>query len=239
MSNTTLFFDQGEYYHTKDDLIIKDVTNISLIGTPSTSNPTSPASIIRCWPDCVLYFYNVTNLLIKYLQFKGCGTFLPEFIDYIFAIMNIYDDYLAAIYVHYCTDVNITNTYIHNQVGYGIFAFNMMGENSLENVTIIMGRQGKHSWCSFGLHYHYGDEDGSAIKADKESYVNIDNIALIDDCESCSCNSNKAVLDLVLNFFSVFISIENSNFTNWKVDENIHIDIASSSDITISFYECI
>ena len=74
VSDTTLLFDQGEYYHIKVNFTIQNVSNFSLIGTPNTSDPTSPVSVIRCLPNRRIYFYNVTTLLIRYLMFEECGS---------------------------------------------------------------------------------------------------------------------------------------------------------------------
>ena len=35
VSDTTLFFEQGDYYHIKGNFIIQNVTNVSLIGAPN------------------------------------------------------------------------------------------------------------------------------------------------------------------------------------------------------------
>ena len=46
-SYTTFLFVEGEYYHIRTDLQIQNVINVSLIGTPNISDPTSPVSVIR------------------------------------------------------------------------------------------------------------------------------------------------------------------------------------------------
>ena len=151
MSDTTLLFDQGEYYHIQEHFTIQNVTNLSLIGTPNSSNPTSPVRVIKCLPNHGIYFYDVTSLLIKHIKLEGCGCPMSEILQSVMYVYAIQNDW-AAMYFHCCTDVSITNTYIYYPVGYGIFALNMMGKNNFENVSILMGRQ---SWCSSGLYFHY------------------------------------------------------------------------------------
>ena len=239
VSDTTLFFGQGEYYHLQNHLIIQNLSNFSLIGTPNTNDPTSPVSVIRCLPDHSIYFYNVTTLLIKHIKLEGCGCLISKILP---RVMYIYtsQNYWAAMYFHCCTDVSITNTYIYYPVRYGIFAFNMMGRNNFENVTILMGKQAKQSWCSYGLYFHYDeDEYGSTVEQDEKGFINISNIALIGNCKSdCSCRSGTTALDMVIRSFNVFVTIKHSNFSNWNIDYNIYFDITSSSDVIISFFGC-
>jgi len=255
-SNTTLLFGQGEYYLGKYNFIIESVSNISLIGTMSTL----PVSIIHCSFDHHMHFYNVTNLLIKNLKLNGCGSLVSKYSDYV----SYYGTW-AAMHFHYCTNMDIINASIFNSVGYGIFASNIMGENGLKNTTITVGcnQQTKQPWCSYGLYCHYDDENNSDDSDDehgsgnynnehdngtyeddhdggmKQGFITIDNITLTNSNSLlCSCDAQKPVIKVVLDHFSTFITFKNSHFTNLDAGYNININIASSSDVIISFNGC-
>ena len=180
VSDTTLLFEQGDYYPIKGNFTIQNVTNVSFIGTPNTSDPTSPVSVIRCLPGHRIAFYNVTNLLIKHFKFKECGSFIPDFNKYKSGMSYIHRDYWAAIFIHSCTNVGIINTHIYNPVGYGILAFNVMGNNSIVNVTIVMGRQKKFDGkvCSYGAHLWYRSIHDNTMKSG-EIIFSINNIVLL------------------------------------------------------------
>ena len=234
VSDTTLLFDQGDYYHVKGNFIIQNVTNVSLIGTPNTSDHTSPVSVIRCSPNHHIYFYSVTTLLIKQLKFEECGSLVPEICEYKF---NCW----ATLFFHFCTDLAIINSYIYNPVGYGILAFNVMGNNSLDNVTVIMGRQEKYnnSICSNGICWNYANIDSDTVKDDKEVITKFNNIILRDYCitKCCDCISDKRMLELSIDYFSVFIIIVNSDFSNWN-DGIVMITVTSLSHTNINFHKC-
>ena len=103
-------------------------------------------------------------------------------------------DYWAAIFFHCCTYVRIINSYIYNPVGYGILAFNVMENNSLENVTVVMGRQEMYddSICSYGIHWIYANVDSDTVKDDKEVIAEINSNILKDYCitKYCDCISD-------------------------------------------------
>ena len=175
-SNAKLLFSEGEYSHIQGDLIVQNVTSISLIGTPNTSDPASPVSVIKCLPEHLIYFYNVTNLLIKNLKFQGCGSLMPKFSG------SLYDSgavrhYWASVYIHYCSNVEAVNIRIENPVGYGLSGLNVRGNNSLKDITIIMGREdlyGKLFTCSYAFQWMY--DDNVEVVLDAFLYINNINV---------------------------------------------------------------
>jgi len=62
---------------------------------------------------------------------------------------------IGLVYMH------IISVVMNSPIGYGISGLNVMGNNSLQNVTIIMGRDNLHNYifyaCSYGVHWMYGD----------------------------------------------------------------------------------
>ena len=233
VSDTTLLFGQGEYDHTLNHFTIQNVTNFSLIGTPNTNDPTSPVSVIICLSDHRIYFYNVTNLLIKHFKFEECGGLEPSFSEH-----KSSGHYWAAMFFHYCSNVTISNAHIYNPVGYGILTRNVMGNNRIVNVTIVMGRQnGFDGTCySDGAYLWYENVHGDI----DEITFSIDNIILKDDCESYVCDPiySTHMLKIVLKYSTVTINITNSHFTKWNGSKNIELNIDSLSPAMIYFYKC-
>ena len=113
-----------------------------------------------------------------------------------------------------------------------------MGNNVLENVTIIMGKHeiNGDSICSHGVYWVTGDNN--AAKYDKIVMVKISNIVLRDHCKSCTCNSDRSMLEILLNgYFSVFVVVTSSEFSNWN-GGMVKTYIDSLSLINIHFCKC-
>ena len=245
ISNTTFYFAEGEYHHVHGDLIVQNVSNFSLIGTPNTSDPASPASVIKCLPEHSIYFYNVANLLVKDLKFQSCGGLLSNHNN------NTQEIQWAALLFQFCTNLKIVNVYIYNPVGYGISAHSVIGNNSLENVTVIMGRNNAAlDMCSYGAKWSYRNLNGDFMEINK-IIVTIDNIMMKQLNISLACvevNSDKHILDLELYKHKVQFTIKNSNFSilngtilNVKVLSALHshININQCSFIQNSAHQLI
>ena len=216
MSNTTILFGKGEYNHIQGDLIVQNVTNFSLIGAPNTSDPTSPVSVIRCLPVHLIYFYNVTNLLIKDLKFQGCGSLMPKFSGPLY-VSGAVRHYWASVYIQYCYNVEAVNVVIVNPVGYGISGLNVMGNSSLKDTTIIMGREDLLNilvlfTCSYAVHWMYGE----SVENDEEVFLCLSNITLrqcFHEYSVCS-GSKQDLIEITLHLiqYRVHITITDSNF---------------------------
>ena len=68
-SNTQLLFLPG-LHHLHTDLILQNVHNISLIG--STTNGTTPDTVIQCNSSVGIVLTNITNLVIKNIIISNC-----------------------------------------------------------------------------------------------------------------------------------------------------------------------
>ena len=68
-SNTQLLFLPG-LHHLRNNLIIRNVHNISLIG--STTNGTAPDTVIQCNPSVGIVVYNISFLTMKNMVIKRC-----------------------------------------------------------------------------------------------------------------------------------------------------------------------
>ena len=237
-SNTTLMFGIGVHHHNKGDLIVQDVTNFSLLGAPSA---TGTHSTVRCLPEHLIYFYNVTCLLIKNLRFIGCGSLMPEFNGPLYA-SGATRHYWGAVFMHYCTNVETVNVLIANPVGYGVSGYNVMGNSSFKNVTIMMTRENPYDSlgvfaCSYAVHWMYG---GNSLESDKNIFFDISNITLKQffyDYGPCVA-SPQDFIEIMIYQFRVHVTITNSEF--YKLAGNIiNFAVASLAYNSIDFQECV
>ena len=232
VSNTTLFFDEGEYHLDGTDLIVQNVINFSLIGIPDINNQyaTSSVSVISCLQECQIYFLNVINVLIKGIILRECGSLIPESIEMIH----------AAMFIRYCNNVDIINVNICNPVGYGIIASYVTGINNLENVAITLNRDINVKLLShlysFGVLWSYGSAGIGIVKNDKQ-VIHINNISLTRTVKHDN-GVNMKMLEFVTNRYSVVITIKNSVFSNMHNIISIKIAIDSLSHSSIHFYRC-
>ena len=185
-----------------------------------------------------MYFYNVANLFIKDLKFKGCGSTLPQFTR----IQDHAEPHpWASILVSYCTNMLITNVLIYNPVGFGISGFNVNGKNLLENITIIMERYNLHNnnlfTCSYGVHWKYGD----GLISKGITYLYIHSVALKQNHSITGiCPGRKPVIIQLLLFqccLDVHIVITDSVFYKLR-GKILGIDVASLSYNSIYLYNC-
>jgi len=225
VSNTTLLFDGGNYNLTSSDLIIQNITNFFLNGTPNTTNAhtTSSVSVIGCLQKYHIHFYNVTNVLIKHLNFKTCG--LMQHV--------IYRKSHAAVYFQYCSNIHIISIQISNPVVHGTIASNVKGKNSLENVTVVMNKELPYNGNRYVVHWSYDDS------IDDKVIVNITNITIERSIELDG--RDMKMLEFDTNRFKGFIiiTIKNSNFSKLhNIDIIIKITVDSVSRSIIQFFRC-
>jgi len=232
VSNTTLFFSEGEYYYFLGNLMIQNVTNFSLIGTPNISDPTSPLSVMKCSPDRLIHFHNVSGLLIKDLKFQGCGGLISNY-DH-----SMQETLWAALSFWHCYDLKMANVYIYNPMGYGVLAKDIVGNNCFENITVIIGRNNRAiRTCSYGAKWHYSNSFGNITKP---AIVIIDNIIIKYLCTSyMDANMDRGFLEFEIDRHDilVYIEIKNSNF--YKLNGRIlNVNILSLSYSHIRIYNC-
>jgi len=113
-SNTEMIFLPG--IHTLDgnlSLIIKDVTNVSMLST----NCSSPA-VVNCSTNSGFVFESVVNLQIKCLVFVGCSK-LSE-------IQECNNLYVALLFAR-CNNIQMSMVTVENSTGYGVCGKNNTG----------------------------------------------------------------------------------------------------------------
>ena len=117
-SNTQLLFLPG-LHHLHTDLIIQNVHNISLIG--STTNGTTPDTVIQCNSSVGIVMTNITNLIVTNITVRSC-------------LGNEYNN--ATVLIKQCTNVQLRHVVIeesHNS--YGIVGINILGDSHFSYIT--------------------------------------------------------------------------------------------------------
>ncbi|XP_065902235.1 uncharacterized protein [Dysidea avara] len=117
-SNTQLLFLPG-LHHLHTDLIIQNVHNISLIG--STTNGTTPDTVIQCNSSVGIVMTNITNLIVTNITVRSC-------------LGNEYNN--ATVLIKQCTNVQLRHVVIkesHNS--YGLVGINVLGDSQFKYVT--------------------------------------------------------------------------------------------------------
>ena len=153
-SNTQLLFLPG-LHHLHTDLIIQNVHNISLIG--STTNGTTPDTVIQCNSSVGIVMTNITNLIVTNITVRSC-------------LGNEY--YNATLLIKQCTKVQLRHVVIeesHNS--YGIVGINILGDSHFSyitnNVIIIIYNDVTVDMENHSLtidHYHFNDINNTKVK---------------------------------------------------------------------------
>ena len=125
----------GCYNFTKQQFcLLKNKTAISITG--STNNDT----IIQCVEPFSIVFMGVQNVTISNIKMINCGDVVNEVISETFheAIPSAYfgNGFRFAIMFYEAVNVSITEFTMLSTLGYGIIAFNMMGEVSMSKLHI-------------------------------------------------------------------------------------------------------
>ena len=125
-SNTQLLFLPG-LHHLHTDLIIQNVHNVSLIG--STTNGTTPDTVIQCNSSVGIVMTNITNLIVSNIAVRSC-------------LGNEYNNATVTVLIKQCTNVQLRHVVIeesHNS--YGIVGINILGDSHfsyIRNNAIII-----------------------------------------------------------------------------------------------------
>ena len=125
----------GYYYFTNQQFcLLENKTAISITG--STNNDT----IIQCVEPFSIVFMSVQNVTISNIKMINCGDVVNEVINKTFnkAVPSVYfgNGIRFAIMFYEAVNVSITEFTMLSTLGYGIIAFNMMGEVSMSKLHI-------------------------------------------------------------------------------------------------------
>ena len=139
-SNTTVVFPPGHHeVSTEGQLVIQNVSNISLVGDNDNS------TMIKCVGQFGLAFINITNLTVSTLSFSMCGTRmsdvsqLPKSLSRIFNVHIGYASFspTLSIYLLQVTNLTTTNLNISHSRGMGLLGINIFGVSSIQQAVFV------------------------------------------------------------------------------------------------------
>ena len=147
-SGTQLLFLPG-LHHLHTNLIIQNVHNISLIG--STTNGTTPDTVIQCDSSVGIVMNNITSLVIKNMLFQKC--------------LTNYQSMKVAIVITECSFMKLYFVHIKpTKKQLSLMGINILGHSYLTYIT-----------C-YSMHLHYHESDMMQLK---NSTISISHYCLI------------------------------------------------------------
>ena len=213
-AHTQLYFLPGLHY-LPTDLVIRNVSNISLIGTSNGKHTT-----IRCTGVYHIILSNIYNLTIRDLVITKCGSDISPDHDVVVAwpyIMNALS--FQTIQLHYCSFVTIINVKITYRNSYDtITNVNTMGNSTFHNVL--------HAGLVFIYHDNETTEHHTSV------HLLIDNY----QCTYRFCfKHRKITIMLYQSSFTVHIKVVNINLCD---QFNILVSTESSNYNVIEISNC-
>ena len=124
-SNTTVSIKEGYHYLHQYNFTIKDKRNVSLTGI--VRNDTTHTRPVICCNKSSFNFISITNLRIEGLMFVGCG----------FIIHRNMKVPPAAVLVHGCRNITLTNIKIIESKCVGLAVLNTTGANLIKGCHFI------------------------------------------------------------------------------------------------------
>ena len=122
-------------FMNQNSCLLQDKTSIKLIGSPSND------TIIECKEPFNIVFMRVRNVIISNITMVNCGNVVNNSIN-----KTVHDatshrthfgsNFKLAIMLYQAKDVTIMNFAMNNTMGYGIVAFNAIGNISIANFTV-------------------------------------------------------------------------------------------------------
>ena len=190
-SNTKLFFLSG-LHHLHNDLIIQNIHNISLIG--STTNGTTPDTVIQCKSSVSVVIINVTNLIMKNMVINSCTRHYSSSISVGLLIEHCYNVQLA--YLELYGELRPNNTTLSTYRS-ALRAVNMLGSCVFTHLT--------SNGMIIEYHESKADSQGKNHKLLIENY----RIVLNEDMH------NDTVIIIFMHQLSYKVELEifNSNFS--------------------------
>ncbi len=146
-SNTTVIFQSG--YHllnASEHVVIRDVSNLHVMGQEApvvAGNSTESGSEIVCIGHSGFYFVNVSQLTIANVIVTLCGVAFPETLlkESLSVQTRTFFAFSppeqVAIVVFNAFDMQISGVVVQKSYGYGLLAFNMLGNSTIEDCTFL------------------------------------------------------------------------------------------------------
>ena len=142
---SVLYFLSGEFI-LSSDLMIKDVHNISLIGSKGDNSVVN--TIIQCNSSFSVIMSNITGLTVRNIIIRNCGAK-----DEKIAMMRTYNNTRRkhAVVLNYCASVFLEEFTIITNSNPSLLAINLIGNYFMVNITIDsfilcdISKYGEHS----------------------------------------------------------------------------------------------
>ena len=210
-AHTQLHFLPGIHY-LHSNLVIQNVSNISLIGITANGGHTT----IQCNGSHHIILRNNNNITIKKLVITKCGFNLPPNVT-----VAKQDDSTQSVFhtvqLYYCNFVTIVNMIIMSRTKYDtIMNSNTMGHSVFHNIS------------SAGMVFIYHDN---------KTTNNFTSIRVLIDNYQCNFNTQeyKITINLEETSFTVHLKITNINLCNIL---NLYISIGSCNQYVIEINDC-
>ena len=186
-SNTQLFFLPG-LHHLYTDLIIKNVHNISLIG--STANGTTLNTvIIQCNSSGSIVMNNISSLTMKSIQISNCLT-----------TIGISTELKHGLVLKNCYNVHLNKVAIVGDIAHQLLAVNTLGNSSFLHLTCNKLR----------LLFH----DSEVNTSNKYHSLLIKNYNMMSDHDKLKQVNNIISVHMFQYFYKVKLEFLATKFTN-------------------------
>ncbi len=254
-SDTTVEFLPGihEVYHCTSTryLMVKNVSNIVWKGSQSLKKEWP---MIVCNNRFNFIFRTVTNLTVTGFTMSKCGyakrrlhipsSLLKCFSDYWSALLSSFK-FMAAISLFSVTNLNIQNIAIIKSVGYGLFAFNIMGESLINSSTFGENKATASEQAGGNAIFIFLDDSQTMMK----QMLTIQNSFFYNGSDIFRCgrkcksnqfgrqiNSNGLGIITIQNNYTVKVFVHNVTFSgNFAQRNRLSILINDHSGIANSF----
>jgi len=141
-SNTVITFLPGDHQTNISrnlTVLIKDVRNVSLIGSDSSNNGSK--SVILCTGSLGFAFINITTLRVAKLHFSFCGAYFPsmstveENVAGSSYLKKLHTQKPPSTFYKHSYNVIISEIVISNSSGAGLLGINMLGHSNISQTT--------------------------------------------------------------------------------------------------------
>ena len=165
-SGMTLYLQPG--VHTVyNSTIVRDLTNISIIGMSETSRDSV---IITCSEAQGLSFSNITGLFLTNVTISNCGLSGEQLAKSVAILRDQMDMFIViptslqvALFMGVCKDVSMVNVAVTNTSGVGLIGVNILGISLMSGVDFTYNRYSSCIADDFpkiiggGAYFFYGD----------------------------------------------------------------------------------
>ena len=241
---SALHFLSGEFI-LSSDLIIRDVHNISLIGSKDDNSVVN--TIIHCNSSFSVIMSNVTGLTVRNILIRNCGP--SEVEDENIIMMRTYNNTHGkhAVIVNYCASVLLEELTIITSKNPGLLAVNVIGNYSMVNITVN----------KFIFLYDSGNTDEHSDCLEINTYSCTDNVAIF--CKMIfhfsqeNLQINITISNVIFSYYKAFklisiisnvhfkymIHIKHSSFIHNQINAILSASVESTYYGVIKFCDCI